>query len=305
MKPTFQIGMTLLAASLASPGVFAQATTAPHARAAATISMGGSYLGIGVQDIDADRAKALKLRDVRGAEITRIVDESPAAKAGLKDGDVILDYNGQQVEGKEQLARMISETPVGRQVKIGVWRNGAPQNVTATVEEQKGLTFLGDSGEFFKRIEPLTQMQIPKMQAFAMSPMIGIYGESLAQQEQLAEFFGVKEGVLVRSVTPNSAAEKAGLKAGDVIVKVDDTHVNTTGDITSALRAARSRKSVTLTVMRNKKEMPLTVTIEAALPAVRARVGYMVTPHDNQYFVQPLPMSDYPVRNFRGHERVI
>jgi serine protease Do len=105
-----------------------------------------------------------------------------------------------------------------------------------------------------------------------MSPTIGIFGESLGQQEQLAEFFGVKDGVLVRSVTRNSAAEKAGLKAGDVIVKVDDTHVNSTSDISSALRSARTRKSVTLTVVRNKKEMPLTVTIESAMPSTRARV---------------------------------
>jgi len=265
--------------------------------------MGGSYLGIGVQDVDADRAKTLKLKDVRGAEITRIVDESPAAKAGLKDGDVVLEYNGQQVEGKDQLARMISETPVGRQVKIGVWRNGAAQTITATVEEQKGISaFFGD-GEFLKRIEPMAPMQLPKMQAFAMSPMIGIYGESLAQQEQLAEFFGVKDGVLVRSVTPNSAAEKAGLKAGDVIVKVDDTHVNNTGDITSALRSARTRKSITLTVVRNKKEMPLTVTIESALPAARA--GYMVAPGNAFYFAQPLPMSGISVMDLRGHQRII
>jgi serine protease Do len=302
MKPTLQIGMTLLAAALASPGAFAQAPPAPpRARTATTVSMSGSYLGIGVQDVDPDRAKALKLKDVRGAEITRVVDESPAAKAGLKDGDVILDYNGQQVEGKDQLARMISETPVGRQVKIGVWRNGTPQIVMATIEEQKGMNaFFGD-GEFLKRIEPLTQMQIPKMQAFAMSPIIGIYGESLAQQEQLAEFFGVKEGVLVRSVTPNSAAEKAGLKAGDVILKVDDAHVNTTGEITSALRGARGRKTVTLTVMRNKKEMPITVTIEAALPSTRA--GYLFGPGNAYYFAQP--MSGYTVLDLRGHDRVI
>jgi len=274
MKPTLQIGMTILAASLATPGVFAQATTAPRARASATLTMSGSYLGIGVQDVDSERAKALKLKDVRGAEITRIVDESPAAKAGLKDGDVILEYNGQQVEGKEQLARLISETPVGRQVKIGLWRAGAPLTITATVEEQKGgaFAYFGDGGDAFRKIEPLMQMQLPKLQAFAMSPIIGIYGESLGHQEQLAEFFGVKDGVLVRSVTKNSAAEKAGLKAGDVIVKVDDTPVNSTGDITSALRAARTRKSATLTVVRNKKEMPLTVTIESSAPAVRARV---------------------------------
>ena len=287
MKPAFFSGL-VLAASVAAPVIFGQATPAPRARAATTLSLSSSYLGIGVQDVDADRAKTLKLKDVRGAEITRIVEDSPASKAGLKDGDVILEYNGQQVEGKDQLARMISETPVGRQVKIGIWRAGAPQAITATIEEQRGAGFFGD-GELLRRIEPLTQMQLPKMQAFAMSPIIGIYGESLGQQEQLAEFFGVKEGVLVRSVAQNSAADKAGLKAGDVIVKVDETHVNTTGEITSALRAARARKTVTLTVVRNKKEMPLTVTIEASVPPSRA--GYFLPRGAELYFAKPLSTS--------------
>ena len=92
--------------------------------------------------------------------------------------------------------------------------------------------------------------------------MLGIIGESLGPEEQLAEFFGVKDGVLVKSVNKDSAAEKAGIKAGDVIVKVDDTKVTTSREITSALRAPRSKKTVTVTVVRAKKEMPMTVTIE-------------------------------------------
>jgi serine protease Do len=96
------------------------------------------------------------------------------------------------------------------------------------------------------------------------NPMLGIEGESLSQQEQLAEFFGVQDGVLVRSVRKGSAAEKAGLKAGDVITKVDDTKVGSTGEITRALRALKSKKTFNLTITRNKKEMPLPVTIETA-----------------------------------------
>ncbi|MCX6592811.1 MAG: PDZ domain-containing protein, partial [Acidobacteria bacterium] len=60
---------------------------------------GGSYLGVGVQDVDGDRAKALNLREVRGVELTRVDEEAPAGKAGLKAGDVVLEYNGQRVEG--------------------------------------------------------------------------------------------------------------------------------------------------------------------------------------------------------------
>ena len=277
MKLTLAIGTAILAATL-TPGAFGQKT----ARSAAAFSR-ASYLGIGAQAIDAERAKALKLREVRGAEVTSVEPESPAAKAGIKDGDVVLEFNGQPVEGKDQLARMVQEVPVGRQVKIGFWRNGAAQTVTATTaESNRRAYFSGDGGYFsfptppdMPKYAPMPSIEIPKFQMLSQSPMLGIFGESLGQQEQLAEFFGVKEGVLVKSVTHNSAAEKAGIKAGDVIVKVDDSRVNNTGEISSALRAARSKATVTVMVVRNKKEMPLTVTLDVP-PARPVKAGYMV-----------------------------
>ncbi len=88
----------------------------------------------------------------------------------------------------------------------------------------------------------------------------GIIGEALGQESQLAEFFGVKEGVLVRSVNKDSAAEKAGMKAGDVITRVDDTAISTPQQISGALRPAKNKNTVSVTVIRNKKEMTLTVT---------------------------------------------
>jgi S1-C subfamily serine protease len=110
--------------------------------------------------------------------------------------------------------------------------------------------------------------------------MLGVMGEALGQQEQLAEFFGVKEGVLVKSVNRNSPAEKAGIKAGDVIVKVDETSVASSRDIGSALRAAKSKKSVTVIVMRNRKEMPLTVMLDSTgnLSGNPVRAGLVVGP---------------------------
>ena len=84
--------------------------------------------------------------------------------------------------------------------------------------------------------------------------VLGISGEALGDEQQFAEFFGVKDGVLVKEVSSNSAAERAGIKAGDVIVKVGDTRVGSLRELTTALRAARS-KTDTITVVRNKKEM--------------------------------------------------
>ena len=86
---------------------------------------GGSYIGVMMQEVDSERAKALKLGEATGVEITLVEPEGPAEKAGLKVGDVVLRYNGQHVEGKEQFARMVRETPAGRDVKLDISRGGA------------------------------------------------------------------------------------------------------------------------------------------------------------------------------------
>ena len=255
MRLSFGIAMACLAASLS---------------AQVTVQVGNSsYLGIGVADITADRAKALNLKKVRGAEVTNVAKDSPADKAGIKEGDVVLDYDGAAVEGIEQLTRLVRETPIGRQVKISVWRNGAAQTLTATIEARKGTVIRSDRFPMATPFLNLPQIELPRFQMTWQNPVLGIEGESLRSQEQLAEFFGVKQGVLVKLVRKNSAAEKAGMKAGDVVVKVDDSTVATSQEITRALRALGSKRTFTVTVVRNKKEIPLTVTLEAQGGAIR------------------------------------
>jgi serine protease Do len=228
---------------------------------AVRISLGGSFLGVGVAEVDAERAKALKLKEERGVEITNIEEGSPAAKAGLQKGDVVLEFNGQRVEGTEQFVRLVRETPAGRQIKLSVSRGGAAQTVTATVEKRK---FTGRSGSFvMPRIEiPNVHVQMPDIPRAMMSwrsAMLGIEAESV--DSQLAEYFGVKEGVLVRSVIKASAAEKAGLKAGDVITKVDAARVSAPREITNAIRSKQGG-TFPLTLVRDRKEMTLNVTLE-------------------------------------------
>jgi serine protease Do len=286
----------------AMPG-FAQQTPRPGSRNAQVITQGNQpYLGIGVRDIDPDSAKKFNLKEVRGAEVTSVADDSPAAKAGLKQGDVILEFNGQPIEGQEQLGRLVRETPVGRQVRLGVWRNGSVQSLTATVEAHKGpQTFsFSNNGGGWQQVDPeqLRNLQdqfrafrlpempgmpaMPGMPGMAMpsnTPMLGIMGEALGQEKQFAQYFGVEDGVLVKSVNAGGAAEKAGIKAGDVILKVDDNHISSTRDITMALRGARSKKTVTVIVMRNHKETPITVTIDTpATGGVGSPVRAVVIP---------------------------
>ena len=236
---------------------------------------GGSYLGIGTKDIDSGRAKALKLKEERGAEITKVYEDSPAAKAGFKEGDVVMEFNGQAVEGTEQLVRMVRETPPDRQVKIVVWRNGSSQTLTATVGTRNEMPLLPGGrlmpGGGLRDVMPqinIPQFTMPDMPRFQMNwqnARLGIVGEALGQERQLADFFGVKEGVLVKSVEEDSAAEKGGIKAGDVVVKVGDAKVSTTEDITRALHSLKDGKTaLNVVVVRNKKETTLAVTIESS-----------------------------------------
>jgi serine protease Do len=281
MKYQLGLGITYLALSLAAFG-----QTAPPARAhsAQSVQVGETpYLGVSALDVSSDRAKALKLKEERGVEVTNVEPDSAAAKAGVKVGDVILEYNGQKVEGWEHLKRLVRETPIHRDVKIVLWRNGAEQTVSASVGSRKQMTIESGDGVMAVPAWPSTpmppmpptampsmpampampQFDLPQFRTLMPSSSLGIVGEALAQESQLADFFGVKEGVLVRTVNKDSAAEKAGMKAGDVITKIDDSAISTPQQISGSLRAARGKTSVTVTVVRSKKEMTLTVTPDA------------------------------------------
>ncbi len=240
----------------------AVAQTAPKAK---VIQVAGSgYMGVNVQEIDSERAKALKLREEAGVEITSVTPDSPAEKAGLKSGDAILQYNGQRVEGHEQFSRLVRETPAGREVKLEISRNGSTQTIPVKLGTRQASaysmltpmpTVVAPRGFEFKNVMP----DMPRSFMSWQSSILGVDAESL--DGQLAQFFGVKEGVLVRSVNSGSAAEKGGLKAGDVIIKVDDSKVTTPAEISSHLRSMQG-KQVSIVVMRDHKEMTLTVALD-------------------------------------------
>jgi serine protease Do len=233
------------------------------------------YLGVGVADISAERAKTLKVPGDVGVEVKHVEDNSPAAKAGLKEGDVILDFNDKKFDDMDGFIAMVAESGPGTKATLSVWRNGLKQKLTATLESRPitVYSFSGsgngadNSGWLVPPIAPMPNMpampNIPAMPGDAwavltgQAPRIGFEGEALTPQ--LAEYFGVKEGVLVRTVVEKTAASKAGLKAGDVIFKVNGTPVASTREISGMVRAAR--KNVAFTVMRNHKEIVLNVEI--------------------------------------------
>jgi serine protease Do len=225
---------------------------------------GGSYIGVMMQEIDSERAKALRLHEEGGVEITVVEQDSPAEKAGLKVGDVVLKYNGQRVEGMQQFARMVHETPAWREVKIDISRAGVAQTVIVKVAQRKVQHVeMGEAPQMPERLD----IHIPDMPRGFMtlrSSVLGVEAESI--DGQLAQYFGVRDGVLVRSVLKGSAAEKAGIRAGDVIVKIDDARVATPADISGRLRMLHG-KAAAVVVMRDHKELTVSVSISDDDPA--------------------------------------
>ncbi len=268
------VGLIVTAAGLSAqqapvpptPFEFFQAQGTPHVF---EIRGGTTYLGVNLAEINADRARDLKLSQAYGVEITRVEEGSPAEKAGIKAGDVVLEYNGQRVEGMEQFGRMVRETPAGREVKLVVSRGGATQTISATVGTRKGKT----GSNVFPGVE-IPEIHIPDIPfvfTTLRSPMLGVEAESLGTQ--LASYFGVKDGVLVRSVLKDTAAEKAGIKAGDVITKVDGAGVTTPNELSSSVRSAASKRTFAIELMRDHREMTVNVTVddrsERTIPGAR------------------------------------
>jgi serine protease Do len=225
----------------------------------------GSYLGVACQDVSAERAKALKLPEEGGVEVTLLDPNSPAAAAGIKVGDVVIQYNGQRVEGWEQFARLVRETPPGREVKLQIYRGGSPQIIVAKLATRPPLTMQGSLVPSAVHSQPF-QGVLPDVPLNRMSWGSGILGAELESLEgQLAEYFGVKDGVLVRSVMHGSAAERAGLKAGDVITRVGDAKVTTPADVSGRIRAGRGQSAM-LTALRDRKEISLTIALDGNRP---------------------------------------
>jgi serine protease Do len=266
--------LCLLAGTMTVPGGFAQTSGQEHAHSTTLRGVATrGYLGVGVVDLADDRVKALNLKDDQGVEITRIDPNSPAAKAGLKENDVILEVNGKGIGGVEQFQNLIGETPPGTKVNLTIWRNGARQTVSATLDSRPGNFFVFGGPDFPDApIPPMPPVPFSGASPFPAipgnSPIVGFEGEAL--NSQLAAFFGVKNGVLVRSVNPNTPAEHAGLKAGDVVVKVNGTPVTTPREITGLVRSSR-KKAISFTVVRNKKEIALNVEVAEDRPALPDR----------------------------------
>ena len=226
-----------------------------------------SYLGVDISDVTTERLSALKLKEEKGVEVTMVDQDAPAGKAGIKEHDVILTMNGASIESGAQLRRMIHEMPPGRVVSFGLSREGQPVTIKVQLADKHNEFAMAHpkAKEFhfeMPNIPPMPDIDIPSinMVVVTSSARSGLLVENITSQ--LGEYFGVKNGtgVLVRSVEKGSRAEKAGLRAGDVIVKVNGQPVHDTSDFSSAVRS-RNGSSVSVGVIRDKKEQNLNLTL--------------------------------------------
>jgi serine protease Do len=248
---------------------------------------GPSWLGVETQEVTAENAKELKLPAERGVVVAGVTKDSPAAKAGLKEKDVITEVNGQRVEGAAQFRRMIHEIPAGRAAQLTVWRDGRAQTLSATLgkEEERHDKWMGATpGAFAFR---LPEVQIPEMPpmdlgegmgvVIAGRPRLGIDAEDIGGQ--LGSFFGAPdgEGILVRSVNSGSPAEKAGMKAGDVITSFNGERVRSLVDLRQKLASQTDAKTAKIGVLRNKSE----VTLSVELPERARKSTRRVSQHTN------------------------
>jgi S1-C subfamily serine protease len=264
-----QAGMRTQTESKAEAGDRAR----PRVRSLAVLRGDDVEIGVSVRDVSADE------KAMTGAVVESVRDESPAARAGIKAGDVFVELDGERVRSARQLARLVDETPPNRTVKAAVMRDGTRVDVQLTPSEGSMAWF--DGG---RRIFPQRGMHMD-MPRFELQPdwelrpgergdtfdlfvppegrgRLGVNIEGLTPQ--LAEYFGTKSGVLVSSVREDSPAARAGLHAGDVITAVDGASVDDADDIVKAVRDADEGATLKIDYVRDRKSATASATLERA-----------------------------------------
>jgi S1-C subfamily serine protease len=238
----------------------------------------GSQIGVMVEDAQA------------GVRIHDVDPESPAAKSGLREGDIVVEFDGERVRSARQFSRLVEESVPGRSVKLAVTRDGQQQTLDITPEDRAlawgidGDRIGRDVARQMRELEPRLRELEPRLREFRIDPpafsfdwdmtprtarsRLGVQIESLTPQ--LAEYFGASDGgVLVSGVTDGSPAEKAGLKAGDVITAIDGNRVRDYNDLISELRGKSGE--ISIGIVRDKTESTLKTTIEQPQPRRRLR----------------------------------
>lgn len=235
------------------------------------------WLGIVIQNIDKDLQESERLPSTDGVFVVDVVDGSPAEKAGLERGDVILEFEGKEARSVRRLTRDIEWAKPGDQVQLLVLKDGKEKKtVTVTVGEDKDRdhdwSFFGPGD--MNWVTPPAAPDAPDAPDAPMPPHAWTFslgqlsgnhiGVSLYDlSDQLAKHYGATDGgALINEVVKDSPAEKAGLEAGDVIVKLDGNKVEDTQEIREAIADKDDGDKVAVTVLRNGSEKTFDVDVE-------------------------------------------
>jgi serine protease Do len=261
------VGAVGAGAALA-PVAHGQGSARVAPRAMDIFTVGGSRIGVSIEDVAPGDTKAAQAGGVVVGEVT---EDSPASKAGIRTGDVIVEFDGERVRSARQFTRLVQESVPNRPVQAVVARDG--QRTTLTVQPAERDTRLFD-GDNVRMLEDFGRFRVtpPSPRAAPVPPAprgfpdvegfiwrsgntLGITIDELSPQ--LAEYFGTKDGVLVASVTPDSAAARAGLKAGDVITSFNGTSVGSTSELRRQIQDVDDGGEFTVGVVRDRKSLTL------------------------------------------------
>lgn len=216
------------------------------------------YIGVYMQELTDEVRKGLDLEVSKGVLISGVQDDSPAAKAGVEEGDVVVAFGGTAVDSPEELRSVVSDFEPGAKAKLELVRDGKAQTVTLTVGDRP-------ERDAFSFVTPdLDGRGFGEMRrAFAMigGPRLGIDARDI-EDDELGSYFGAKSGILVLDVSDESVAEKAGVKAGDVIQKIGDEPVADIDDLRDAVREFDEGDEFTIGVLRHGKAQSLKATMD-------------------------------------------
>jgi serine protease Do len=221
---------------------------------------GSGFLGVYIGDKVVVKVKEGEKYDTFGGAHITIVDGGPADEAGLEDGDIIIKFDGKDIEDSSDLRRLIRKTDPGDKVDLVVIRDDAEKTFTVTMGERESRDYYAWDDDDLKRII------IPKAKGYWGSswcdrPWMGIEMQGLS--DQLREYFKVGDdtGVLISEVIEDSPAEKAGLKAGDVIIEMNGDDIESSSDVIEVIEDMEVEDEVSVVVMRNKKKKTYKVTL--------------------------------------------
>ncbi|MGC4099453.1 MAG: DegQ family serine endoprotease [Nitrospira sp.] len=202
------------------------------------------YLGIGLQDLNQDLAQSFSIKDSKGALISDVKEESPAGQAGLKPGDVIIEYHGTPVDDGVTLQRLVTRTSVGTKVPLKVIRDGREREMTVKVGEQPDET------------------KVAKVErTHTDSALSGLAVEELDQETAKALGLNLKRGVVVTRVEPDSGAEKAGLLQGDVIREINRQPIRSMKDFENVSSDVKRGGNLLLLINRRGNSLFLSAKV--------------------------------------------